>query len=248
MIKGILEYIILIFTVLSNFFMFSAIVGFVRYKDFYIKLHAVSMFNVYGINFILFSIGINSYDPIIFFEILLVILINTLINLAVIHVLMRNAILGDIKYDAKTRDQKLKEKTEKMKEKELKNKIQKEKEEEERKLSEAKKEKDKKEENKNKIKKMKEEIKEIEKEPNKTGKTEEVAVAESEADEKIRKENEELKEKIKEQKKILKKKIETARKNAFITRKPEEIEKTEKMIKDILIKYHLTEEMLNEED
>ena len=60
----------------------------------------------------------------------------------------------------------------------------------------------------------------------------------------IERENEELRQKIKEQKKILRKKIETVRKNAFITRKPEEIQKAEDLIKSILDKYHLTEEML----
>ncbi|MDR1494521.1 MAG: hypothetical protein LBI29_00605 [Rickettsiales bacterium] len=62
----------------------------------------------------------------------------------------------------------------------------------------------------------------------------------------IKKENDMLTQKIKEQKKILRKKIETARRNAYVTRKPEEIEKTEKIIKDILDKYDLTEESLKD--
>ena len=62
------------------------------------------------------------------------------------------------------------------------------------------------------------------------------------------KENEELRKKIKEQKKILRKKIETVRRNAFITRKPEEIEKAEKTIRDILTKYNLTEDMLKDDE
>jgi multisubunit Na+/H+ antiporter MnhG subunit len=64
----------------------------------------------------------------------------------------------------------------------------------------------------------------------------------------IEKENDELKEKIREQKKILRKKLETIRRNAFITRKPEEIEKAEKLIKDILSKHNLTEDMLKDDD
>jgi hypothetical protein len=64
----------------------------------------------------------------------------------------------------------------------------------------------------------------------------------------IEKENEELRKKIKEQKKILRKKLETIRRNAFITRKPEEIEKAEKLIKDILTKHNLTEDMLKDDD
>lgn len=60
--------------------------------------------------------------------------------------------------------------------------------------------------------------------------------------------SEALKKKIKDQKKSLKKKIEIARKNAYKTRKPKEIEKTEATIRDILEKYHLTEELLDEDD
>ncbi|MDR3079070.1 MAG: monovalent cation/H(+) antiporter subunit G [Rickettsiales bacterium] len=63
----------------------------------------------------------------------------------------------------------------------------------------------------------------------------------------IKKENDMLTQKIKEQKKILRKKIETARRNAYVTRKPEEIAKTEKIIKDILDKYDLTEESLRDD-
>jgi hypothetical protein len=65
-------------------------------------------------------------------------------------------------------------------------------------------------------------------------------------EDRIKKENDMLTQKIKEQRKILRKKIEIARRNAYITRKPEEIEKTEKIIKDILDKYDLTEESLND--
>jgi hypothetical protein len=61
-------------------------------------------------------------------------------------------------------------------------------------------------------------------------------------------ENEDLKQKIKEQKKILWKKLEALRRNAFITRKPEEIAKAEKLIKDILEKHNLTEDMLKDDD
>jgi hypothetical protein len=59
--------------------------------------------------------------------------------------------------------------------------------------------------------------------------------------------DDELEERIKEQKKILRKKLETIRRNAFITRKPEEIEKAEKTIRDILEKHNLTEEMLQDD-
>ncbi len=56
-----------------------------------------------------------------------------------------------------------------------------------------------------------------------------------------------MKAKIAEQKKKLRDKIKKARMNAQITRKQEEIDKTEKMIQDVLVKYNLTEEMLMED-
>ena len=52
-------------------------------------------------------------------------------------------------------------------------------------------------------------------------------------------------EEIKKQKMALKRKIEDARKSAYATRKPEKMLETEKIIKEVLDKYGLTEEMLN---
>lgn len=59
-------------------------------------------------------------------------------------------------------------------------------------------------------------------------------------------ENDILKDKIRRQKKILREKIDRARKKAYYDGDPEEVEKTEKMVKDILAKYHLTEKDIQE--
>lgn len=305
MLQNILQNISFISTLLGNFFLFSSIIGFMRYKDFYIKLHTVSMFNIYGINFILFAIASNSYDPIIFFEMLILIIVNTLCTLCVIHCFIRNAILNGIEYVAKTRDDVIREKTNRLKQQVLKEQIsntqQKEKaKERERKIEERRIERERKEEEKRIEKQKRKEAKELEKikkeeekkqkdkketpqlnkkEVNRKIETKSAQKSEtpkvqtqkvvhptkpiqptpttnnnvvnndmSEEERKIKEENDDLKNKIKEQKKILRKKIETARKKAFITRKPEEIEKTEKMIQDILNKYNLTEDMLKDED
>lgn len=339
----LLEYISLLFVIVGNFFMISAIVGLIRNNDFYVKLHTISMFNIYGANCILFAIGILSFKPIIFFEMIFVIIINTLITLTVIHCLFRNAILNGVEYVAKTRDDVTEEQTRQMqesreafeenirrdriREEEKERKIR-EKEEKKRKAKEEK-ERLKKEKEEKKLKEKKEKVKFTNKQQttntitqnittnkttqntttqqtktttstakNKTTTTtktqdnsgvntmmnnmmntmmtgpvsNEVASAmkimqqspmgsqmqdmmngavgggDARSIEDIEKENEELKKKIKEQKKILRKKIETVRRNAFITRKPEEIEKAEKTISDILTKYNLTEEMLKDDD
>lgn len=70
----------------------------------------------------------------------------------------------------------------------------------------------------------------------------------SEEEDPIKQENELIKIKIKVQKIILRGKIENARKKAYLTENPEEVEKTEKMIVDILTKHHLREDMLKDDD
>ena len=341
----LLEYISLLFIIVGNFFMISAIAGLIRHNDFYVKLHTISMFNIYGANCILFAIGILSFKPIIFFEMIFVIIINTLITLTVIHCLFRNAILNGVEYIAKTRDDVTEEQTRQMQEnreifEENMRKDRIKEEERERKLREKEEKKKKAREEKERLKKEKEEKKQKEKEEKQKAKlankkqtvkpatqntvatqttqtttkpmeqqiktttsattnkattsntqtnsnsnamnntmmtgpvSNEVASAmkmmqqspmggqmqdmmkgamggnggDTRSIEDIEKENEELRKKIKEQKKILRKKIETVRRNAFITRKPEEIEKAEKTIRDILTKYNLTEDMLKDDE
>ena len=295
-----LDYLSIIFLIIGSFFMISAMVGLMRYKDFYIKLHTLSMFNIYGASPIIFAMGVMSYNPVIFFEVLFVMVTNIIATVAVINVLFRNAVLSGLAYKAKTRDDitqeemleaqnkvsfvinkdsvrearkelrnrltdKDKIKLEKIKKKEEKKNLKKK--EKEEKKREKEKEKKLKAENKKKEKEIKAEIKKppVKKETNivvankqvqntpikqiiqedKVVKKEEAKPKEEMTD--IEKENEELKKKIREQKKILRKKIETVRKNAFITRKPEEIQKAEDLIKGILDKYHLTEEMLQDD-
>ena len=344
----LLEYISLLFIIVGNFFMISAIIGLIRNNDFYVKLHTISMFNIYGANFILFAIGILSFKPIIFFEMIFVIIINTLVTLTVIHCLFRNAILNGVEYIAKTRDDITEEQTRQVQEnreifEENMRKDRLKEEEKERKLREKEEKKRKAREEKERLKREKQERKLKEKEEKQKAKlankkqtikpitqnttttqttqttikpieqqtktttsttadkttttktqensntntinnmmntmmtgpvSNEVASAmkmmqqspmgsqmqdmmksatggtggDTRSIEDIEKENEELRKKIKEQKKILRKKIETVRRNAFITRKPEEIEKAEKTIKDILTKYNLTEEMLKDDE
>ena len=239
MIETFLKNLSSLFVWLGNFFLVSSFIGLIRNKDFYVKLHTLSMFSIYGINFLLFSIGILSFDPIIFFEMLFVIVVNTLTTLAVINCFFRNAILNGVPYKAKTRDEVVAEQQKEMEENEKINKKNKN-------INKIKQEKENKENKQNKKTNIaknsvnnttnvnKQEDKPVNKSSNKN--------------DAIRKENDELRKKIREQKAILRKKIETIRRNAFVTRKPEEIEKAEKTIYDILTKYNLTEEMLKDDE
>lgn len=72
--------------------------------------------------------------------------------------------------------------------------------------------------------------------------------SDSDEESRIKKENLILKEKIKKQKAELRGKIETARKKAYLKENPEEVERSEKMIIDVLEKHHLTEEMIQKTD
>ena len=250
-----LNYLSIFCLFFGGFFIFASFIGLIRYKDFYIKLHTLTMFNVYGASLILFSVSILSYEPIIFFEILFLIVINSICSIAITSFLLKNAILNDILYNAKSRDEIIQEeneeiynktrdfidKKEKLKQKEEKEKIIQKEEKEKIKQKEEKKTNLQKQEDKKVQQQSKEQQPQPQQQPKEQPK-EQPKPKEEMTD--IERENEELRQKIKEQKKILRKKIETVRKNAFITRKPEEIQKAEDLIKSILDKYHLTEEML----
>jgi hypothetical protein len=236
------------------------------------------MFNIYGVSPIILAVGMLTTRPVIFFEMLGIVILNILCNMAVIHCFMRNALLSGVECVAKSREEALrmkeKERNEffemlreknrkieekrrakeererrKLKEKEEEKRRQREKEEEKKKLKEKEKvqKEAKKEEKETKDVKIPETEKPMPKPPEEPKeKKSEVKKEEEKSD--IEKENEELRKKIKEQKKILRKKLETIRRNAFITRKPEEIEKAEKLIKDILTKHNLTEDMLKDDE
>lgn len=264
--------------VLGNFFILASIIGFIRYKNYYNKLHAVSMFNIYGINFVLFAIGILSFETIIFFSIMGIIVLNTIGVLAAIHVFMRNAILNGVKYEVNTRDEvaKIRQEKEKM-QREINIEKMRERKEKQDKIEEKKRRKQEKAEEKakkrgkvaqqttvqNEQAQVQQQAQQENIEQNKVmvdtqpvqKNTEETVATEVKdnnivetENERLERENEELRKKIKENKRILRRKIEEARRRAFITRKPEEIEKTEKTIQEILSKYGLTEESLKDDD
>ena len=107
-----LNYLSIFCLFFGGFFIFASFIGLIRYKDFYIKLHTLTMFNVYGASLILFSVSILSYEPIIFFEILFLIVINSICSIAITSFLLKNAILNDILYNAKSRDEIIQEENE----------------------------------------------------------------------------------------------------------------------------------------
>lgn len=220
----------LFFGMIGIYFVLFNTLSFIRMTNFYLKLHCLYLINLYGINFILLASGIYSCDASIFFKTIFMIVLNSIASLTIGHCFMRKVFLSGVSFDCRERAE-LDEEMMKEKEKQLQ--------EEERKRQEAIKleEQRKIEEEQRKIKEEKEK-KQLAKEEKERKKREE--------DEKYEAERNDLQEKIREQKRKLKEKIDKARKNAKITRKQSEIDKTEAMIKDILDKYGLTEDMLSE--
>ena len=258
MIHNCLLFVSHVSVFLGIFFIIASFIGFVRYDDFYTKLHSINMFNIYGIGFVLFAMAILTFDPIIFFEMISVLILNAISSIAIVSALLRSAILNGVQYDAKTREEVLK-----MREEE-KSRIEAEEEslginrynEEESsgyksrttKSSVENMDDNIEEEKKKKKKKKKKTDDEMDDIRNLPGSSIETSSLIESEDDRLKKEEEELKQKIKEQKRILRNKIAKARKDAFITRKKEEIERVEKEIHDLLAKHDLTEEDLKDDD
>lgn len=207
--------------VLGLFFILAGTVGMYRSNNFYMKIQCAKLITIYGMTFLFFGIGINSFDSSTFFKTLFLIILNILTSLSSIHALSRKAFLSGVQFDCKERVDEEEEFI-----KEAKDELERQRREEE--------------------EKIKEQL--LQEERLKRLKEEELERQRKEEEEKYIKENESLKEKIREQKRKLKEKIRKARMNARITRKQEEIDKTENMIKEILTKYDLTEEMLEDDE
>ena len=205
---------------LGLFFVLAGTVGMYRNENFYMKVQCAKLITIYGITFLLLSSGISSFDSTIFFKTLFLSILNLLISLSIMHTLSRKAFLSDVQFGCSERAD---EEEELMKE--AKKELEKQKLEEEKRIKE-----------------------ELEKQENaKRLQEEELERQRKAEEERYERENESLREKIKEQKRKLREKIRKARMNARITRKQEEIDKTEEMINEILTKYNLTEEMLEED-
>lgn len=119
------------FSGLGLLFLISGTIGFIRNSDFFIKIHALSLSNLYGINCLLLGEGIKSMDPIIFFSVCVILIFNIIITLSIIHIISRKAYISGIETKAKTRneiDAELKVEEEKIIEKE-KEKLEQDKEE-----------------------------------------------------------------------------------------------------------------------
>ncbi len=80
------------------FVVFSCFVGLFRFKDFFIRVHAIKLSSIYGLSFILLGAGFNSGELLIFIQLVLVIILNTLITILVVHSVCRIAFSNNIQH------------------------------------------------------------------------------------------------------------------------------------------------------
>ena len=100
MIYSILYVFGVIFIALGGFIIFSSTIGFIRHKDFFIKVQAVSISNLYGINLLFLGESMKDFDLKSFLIALIIIFINSASTLVVIHSLTRFAFIENVKSKA----------------------------------------------------------------------------------------------------------------------------------------------------
>lgn len=87
-----------LFFLSGTFIIVSCFVGLLNNKDFFIRMHAIKISNIYGISFILFANSLLSKSILIFLQLLLIILVNILTTIVITHAICRTALLDGIKY------------------------------------------------------------------------------------------------------------------------------------------------------
>ena len=96
----VLEWILFIFSWLffaaGVFVVFSCFIGLMRFKDFFIRLHAIKISNIYGISFILFAASLSSSDILVFLQLMIIIILNILITITILHSISRIALSNNI--------------------------------------------------------------------------------------------------------------------------------------------------------
>jgi len=111
-----------LFFITGCYIVFSCFIGTLRFKDFFVRVHAVKISNIYGVSFILFALAINSADIIIFTQLVLIIILNILMTITTIHAICRIALNNNIvhggfsrrKYNEMKEEERKKEEEEKI--------------------------------------------------------------------------------------------------------------------------------------
>jgi monovalent cation/proton antiporter MnhG/PhaG subunit len=80
------------------FITFSCFVGLLKNGDYFIKLHAIKISNIYGLSLISIGLSMLDFDWLIFMQTFLIIILNVLITITISHVLTRFALNNNIKH------------------------------------------------------------------------------------------------------------------------------------------------------
>ena len=87
-----------VFFIAGFFVVFSCFVGLFKFKDFFIRMHAIKISNIYGISFILLGAGFDSENLLIFCQMLIMIILNVLMTIIVVHAVSRIALSNQIQH------------------------------------------------------------------------------------------------------------------------------------------------------
>ena len=92
-----------IFYLIGLYIIISCLIGVLRFKEFFVRVHAIKIAIVYGISLVLFSQGLICGSLSNFIELFLIIILNILMTLTVIHAICRVALNNNIKHDGVSR-------------------------------------------------------------------------------------------------------------------------------------------------
>lgn len=85
------------------FIIVSCFIGLLKNKDFFIRMHAIKISNIYGLSFLLLSTSLLSKSFLNFLQIILIIIVNILTTIVITHAVCRTAFLDGIKNTAISR-------------------------------------------------------------------------------------------------------------------------------------------------
>lgn len=92
-----------IFYLIGLYIIISCLIGVLRFKEFFVRVHAIKIAIIYGISLVLFSQGLICGSLSNFIELFLIIILNILMTLTVIHAICRVALNNNIKHDGVSR-------------------------------------------------------------------------------------------------------------------------------------------------
>ena len=85
------------------FVIISCFIGLIKYKDFFIRTHAIKISNIYGISFILLANGLLSKSLLIFLQLSAIIVLNILTTITIVHTICRVAMINNITHSSISR-------------------------------------------------------------------------------------------------------------------------------------------------